>query len=364
VDRTLANKGPLIVGAWRSAIVVTLVAAVLLLAQKGKLTSLQTAVSLGAIVLLDLWSVERAYWRFSPPASVSFAANDITKYLNTLSQPVRVIAAPLAPLPDSVKRDPFLGSGPFYGGDALMVHDIRSPLGYHGNQLDRYDIISARDNGYQSIANPAYWAVTNTQFFLTNTDSLPLPGVTRVMGPVSSPVGTPLHLFKLPGDNVFAWVAPVIVTADDEAVAATLLDPRFDVRRAALFAPDASVKAQQITTLPEPLAIQTTTTGYRPGHFIVELSAPAPAGSALIVSENFYPGWSATADGNPVRVWRADMSLMGVELPTGAKRLEFNFSSQPYETGKLLTLVALALSVGAWLAGAIRSRKRGGTATS
>jgi len=359
VDFVPENNAALIAGAWRSALFVGSALVILFLASRQKLPPLQTAIGLGIVVLLDVWSIERKYWRFMPPASQSFAANDITRYLNNLPQPARVIAAPLT-RPEA-KRDPFLGSGPFYGGDGLMVHKIRTALGYHGNQLDRYDILAGRDNDYQQIANPNFWALSNSQYFLTNVDSLPLPGTTRVLGPVSSPVGTPLYLFKLAGANPFAWVTPVIVKGDDEAVGATVLDPRFDVRRAGLFSPDAEVAAKQVTALPEALDIQTSASGYKPGHFVIELSTPAPQGAALIVSENFYPGWSANADGKPVRVWRADMSLMGIELPAGARRLEFNFASAPYQRGKLITLVALILSLGAWAAGAVLSRSRGGT---
>lgn len=361
VDFVAENNSALITGAWRSALFVALAVVVLFLAARQKLNAFQVAASLAVVVLLDLWSIERLYWRFLPPASQSFAANDITRYLNSLPQPARVIAAPLGPRQPT--RDPFLGSGPLYGGDALMIHHIRAALGYHGNQLDRYDILAGRESQYQQIGNPNFWAVANVQFFLTDVDSLPIVGATRVLGPVSSPVGRSLYLYRLPGANPFAWVAPVIVKADDEATTNTLLDPRFDVRRAALFANDAQVKAQQVTTLPEALPIETSTSGYRPGHFVIDLKTPAPAGSALIVSENYYPGWSATADGNAVPVWRADMSLMGVELPAGARRLEFNFASKPYETGKLITLIALLLSLGAWVAGAALSHTRGGASS-
>ena len=353
VDFVIANSGALTAGAWRSALFVALALVVLFLASRQRLTALQTALSLGAVVLLDLWSIERKYWMFSPPASEIYAPNDITRYLSAVPQPARVIAMPLtAP---AAGRDTYIGPST----DGLMIHDIRTALGYHGNQLDRYDILAGRPD-YQQIGNPNFWAVANVQFFLTNVDSLPLPGATRVMGPVPSPVGTPLYLYRLPGANPFSWVAPIIAKGDDEAVTNTLLDPRFDVRRAALFPPEAQVAAQQVTTLPEPLAIETTASGYKPGHFVIDLSAPAPPGAALIVSENYYPGWSATVDGKPVPVWRADMSLMGVELPTGARRLEFSFASAPYETGKLLTLLALVLSLGAWLAGAVLSRRGGG----
>jgi hypothetical protein len=360
VDSVQQNSVAVIAGAWRSALFVGLALGILFLASRRTLTPLHTAISLGAVILLDLWSIERQYWMFMPRASVTFAANDITRYLGALQQPARVAAAPLSEMP--VYRDTYLGSD-IRGSDGLMVHDVRIPLGYHGNQLERYDVLAGRDAGYRQVVNPNFWSLANVQFILSNIDSLAVDGATRIMGPVASPTGTPLYLHRLPGNNPFAWVAPVIVKADDDAVNNTILDPRFDVRRAALFAPDAQVTGQQIATLPEPLAIQATTSGYRPGHFVIELDAPAPPGSALIVSENYYPGWSATVDGNATRVWRADMSLMGVELPAGARRLEFTFVSQPYETGKLLTLLALVLSLGAWAAGAVLSLRRGGTAT-
>jgi hypothetical protein len=356
-DFVASNNGALIAGAWRSALFVFLALAVLFLVRQQRLSALHAAISLAAVVLLDLWSIERKYWMFMPPADQSFAANDITRFLNQQQQPARVLVAALGDPPRP--RDPYVSTN-ILGGDGLMIHGVRAALGYHGNQLDRYDILAGRDNGYQQIANPNFWALANADFFLTNVDSLPLAGVSRIMGPVSSPVGAPLYLYRLAGSHPFSWVAPAIVKADDEATTNTLLDPRFNVRQVAIFANDAGVKAQQVTTLPDPLPIETSTSDYKPGHFVIDLNAPAPAGSALIVSENYYPGWSATADGKAVQVWRADMSLMGIELPTGARKLEFNFVSKPYETGKLITLIALLLSVGAWVAGAALSRRRGG----
>ena len=88
------------------------------------------------------------------------------------------------------------------------------------------------------------------------------------------------------------------------------------------------------------------------------LDAPAPAGSALVVAENFYPGWSATVDGRPANVGRADYALIGVELPTGGTNVVLAFDSAPYHTGKRVTLVALAVGTVWWLLGAFMGRKR------
>jgi hypothetical protein len=225
-----------------------------------------------------------------------------------------------------------------------MVHDVRSVLGYHGNQLGRYNGLLGLDEDGRQIGNPNVWALTNARFWLTNTDSLPIPGARRVVGPVRDAAGTTVYLFQLPGENPLAWLTPVIIQAPDDQVLSTVLDPRFDVRRAALFDTGAAVTARTVTTLPEALSTRVTTTSYAPGRITLSLDAPAPAGSAVVVSENYYPGWRATANGRPAAIGRADYSLIGVEVPAGTTTVDLSFDSPPYQTGKMLTLVALVVS--------------------
>jgi uncharacterized membrane protein YfhO len=93
---------------------------------------------------------------------------------------------------------------------------------------------------------------------------------------------------------------------------------------------------------------------------VLQLAKPAPAGSALVVSENYYPGWSATADGKPAPVVRTDYSLVGVVLPAGATHVDLTFSSPAYKRGKSLTLLALAFSIVAIAAGVVGDRRRRG----
>jgi hypothetical protein len=97
---------------------------------------------------------------------------------------------------------------------------------------------------------------------------------------------------------------------------------------------------------------------------VLTLSDPAPKGSALVASENFYPGWRATVDGKPVTAERADLTLIGVPLPQGAKKVELEFSSDAYERGKAITLAAIALSILSALAGLfVPAPARGSPAT-
>ena len=77
-----------------------------------------------------------------------------------------------------------------------------------------------------------------------------------------------------------------------------------------------------------------------------------------MVSENFYPGWTATVDGKPATAARAMYSLIGVPLPAGARSVELRFTSASYKKGKLITLLALGLSVLLFAGGVVTTRRR------
>jgi hypothetical protein len=343
LDRVRVNRTATMLGAWRSLFAVLLTVAIGAMVLRGRLTATMATWALAAVVAVDLWSVMREYWIFSPPARRLFAADPTIEYIRRQPQPARVLALQLAR--DTVDRDANLI------GDGLMVHRIRTTLGYHGNQLARYNQL------LQHLENPAVWRLTNTQFLLTNASTVPIAGATLAVGPATTARGSTVWLYRLPGEQPYAWVTPLIVKAEDEAVFGTLLDPRFDLRTAVLFDTSARVRAAEgVTSLPQPLAVSAQVSRYAPGKVSLALDSPAPQGSALVVSENFYPGWTATVDGRPATVGRADYTLIGVELPTGARSVELSFSSAAYARGKLMTLAALFMSVLWLIAGLIRGR--------
>lgn len=342
----LANDGALRGGAIRSTLFAALALATLFLIASRRLSRLIGGALLAGVMLVDLWSVERLYWQFSEPASTIFASDETIEYVKKQPTPGRVLTLPQGV--SMVPRDPFLRF------DALMIHRIRTVGGYHGNELGRYQQLI----GGQNIANPNLWRLLNVRYLLTDVDSLPVPILKRVVGPVRNAAGSTVYLYEFTEDHPAAWVAPVMVKAPDEAVLGTVLDPRFDVRRAALFDTSAEVTGQQIEALPAPLALQASATRFEPGAIDIELDAPAPAGSALVVSENFYPGWRAEVDGTAASLGRVNMSLMGIPLPEGARKVSLRFSSPPYETGKAVTLAALGLALLAWGAGAVAEARR------
>jgi hypothetical protein len=340
-DAVLANDGALRTGALRSTLFGAMGLACLFLLATGRIGREAGGYLLAGIVAVDLWSVERLYWQFSPVASTTFASDSTIAFVKAQPEPGRVL---------TLITERATGRDPFLSGDGLMVHRVRNVLGYHGNELGRYQLLGGFARRWDQIVNPNFWQLMNVRWILTDADTLGVPTLKRVVGPVTNAFGTRVSLFELTDPHPAAWVAPAIVKATDEEMLGTVLDPRFDVRRAALFDTAASVNAVQLTTLPAALAINARATRFDPGAIDIELDQPAPNGSALIVSENYFPGWTVMIDGKPGTTARAQMTLIGVELPAGARKVELRYTSQPYQTGKTVTLGALALAL-AWLGG-------------
>lgn len=362
LDRTDESASALTIGAWRSFLAVASTAGILFAVGRGRLSAAAAGWALGTVVALDLWSVERLYWGFSPPASVLFRGDPVIDYLKRMPQPGRVLPYALQPLTSA--PDPYLryGNGMATG---LMVHRIRSVIGYHGNELGRYQLVTGweidGERWIQRFVNPNLRRLTNTRYWYTNAAEPPLPGMRLVAGPATNAAGNIVYVYEFADDNPAAWVAPIAIKAPDENVLATVLDPRFDVRRAALFDTGAAVPVQPVPqAMPPASDVNVRVTRYDPGHISLSLDRPAPAGSALIVSENYYPGWRAWVDGKRVPTGRAQYILIGVGLPTGARSIELRFRSATYERGKAITLASLAAAALLLVGGALMSRSRRG----
>lgn len=358
--RVDANAGALTLGAWRSLVAAGAAAAALVALANGKRAA---GWALAGVVALDLWSIERLYWQFSPPAAELYASDAAVDYLARLPQPARV--APLASGDIDLTRDPYFGHDGAGRATGFMVHQIRSIAGYHGNELGRWLTFSGwSDNDIagdwpRQLGNPNFRRLTNLQYLYSNSPEPPDSSMRRVAGPARNAAGNMVYLYRFPEDNPYAWVTPIAVKAPDENALATVLDPRFDVARAAIFDTSARVTAQPVPgQLPAPLDLTTHVTRYAPGQIDLTLSGPAPAGASLIVSENYYPGWTATVDGRPAAIGRADYVLTGVELPAGARTVSLRFTSPRYHTGLLVSALAVALSFLAYGAGLVRERRR------
>ncbi|MEP6765789.1 MAG: YfhO family protein, partial [Gemmatimonadaceae bacterium] len=335
----LIKNGPAIKsGAFRSLVVLLIASASLVLYSRRKLHVTLFAVALLLTCGIDLWSIERQYWIFSRPASELFAGDVIINYLKAQKEPGRVfVYTKTADYRALV--DPYYGIDGFGKSAGFMVHGIRSVTGYQGNVLARYEDVS--DGKF--VITPPFWRHENVRFLFTNFEVADTV-LKKIIGPIDNVVGSRAYLYALPGDNPYSWVSTSTAQLNDTIAGRLFLTGTTNPKSFAAFAPSSGDPGRVPDPMPVPSNIETRTVNFSDGHAAIELSAPAIAGNALVVSENYYPGWTALVDGKPVKVVRAEYNLLGIPLTAGARSIVISFNDPRYDTGKYVTLFALALT--------------------
>lgn len=63
----------------------------------------------------------------------------------------------------------------------------------------------------------------------------------------------------------------------------------------------------------------------------------------LVVAHNYYPGWTATVNGQPTQIYRTNYVGMGVLVPAGHSKIAFYFVTPGFRLGALVTVASLGL---------------------
>jgi hypothetical protein len=86
--------------------------------------------------------------------------------------------------------------------------------------------------------------------------------------------------------------------------------------------------------------------------FKVRTSKPA----LLVISNNYYPGWTVTVSGRPARLYRTNYVGMGVLVPAGKSDVVLRFITPGFRLGAFVTLAALVVVLGGLIVLARRAR--------
>ena len=89
----------------------------------------------------------------------------------------------------------------------------------------------------------------------------------------------------------------------------------------------------------------------------IVIRATATARSLLVLTDDFYPGWTATVDGRPATVHRVDYLLRGVSLTPGTHTIVFRYQPASWTAGLIISLISLVLVLGAAATG-LRAQRR------
>lgn len=150
---------------------------------------------------------------------------------------------------------------------------------------------------------------------------------------------------------------------DEVSLVNRVLSEEFDPHRTVALIDSAVAAAdspgdvdEAATGLAAPTAEVTRATDREIRVTVTGVEAPA----YLVLTDSHYPGWTATVDGEPRPIEMANLFFRAVALRPGDSDVSFDYRSEPFERGRIISLLTLVAALVAFLGLEIRARRRGG----
>jgi hypothetical protein len=142
-------------------------------------------------------------------------------------------------------------------------------------------------------------------------------------------------------------------SADDVETLRLLADPSFDPKRTVVLEGDFRSQPPQAAQVTGKVRI--VEFGPENVHLEAEVTQPA----LLVLADAFYPGWSASVDGTPVPILRANLMFRAVALAPGRHNVSFTYKPSTWRWGVAISSAMLALLVLGVLAAGVPVRRFG-----
>lgn len=319
--------------AWRSIIVIIIGVAMLLLYKAQKIKPLYLIVGISALCLIDLWQVDKRY--LNDEMFVPKSERDT---------PQQATATDMEILKDKALSYRVLNfaSGAFNENNTSYFH--KSIGGYHPAKLRRYQEMI--DKYIAPEMQAAMQAIGSKGGVMSEVDG-------RKVFPVLNMLNAKYFIVPLQGNattqlqNPYAqgngwFVDKLTYVADANAEYAEV--GKIDVSHEAVA--DKKFEAVLGNTQANDSTASVVLTKYEPNSLTYTVNSAK--GGVVVFSEVYYPGWSATIDGQPAELGRVNYILRALNVKAGKHEvvLEFHPSSiSTTETIAYVALVALLLAI-------------------
>ena len=310
---------------WRSFWIVTVGVVMLLLYRINKLKAAYMIAGVGVLCLVDMWQVNKRY------------LNDgmfVEKSVREAPQPMSHTDQLILKDKDLDYRVLNLATNTFNENETSYYH--KSIGGYHAAKLRRYqEMIEAYINPQMSRIMKAV-ADSDGDMTRVNGDSL---------FPVLNMLNTKYIIVPLQGGQTVpllnpyaygnAWFVDRLTFADNanqEIERIGQIDLRHEAVADKRFADVlGEAVAQDKNSVAKLLA-------YEPNQLTYEVSSDK--GGVLVFSEVYYPGWTATIDGQPAELGRVNYILRALRVPAGKHQVKLAFFPKSVDTTETIAYVA------------------------
>ena len=328
---------------WRSFWIIVIGTLCLLLFKARKLRASYMIGAITVLCLVDMWQVNKRY--LNDDMFVEKSVRDTPQQMTSTDKQI---------LQDKALdyRVLNLASNTFNENETSYYH--KSIGGYHAAKLRRYqEMIDAYISPEMQRMMPA---IANVQGDMTkvNGDSvfpvLNMLNMKYVILPLQGGQTVPIQNPYTYGN---AWFVNKISYVDNATQEIAKVG-KINLRQEAVA--DAKFKTQLGQAVPQDNSSMVKIVTYEPNKLAYEVKSDK--GGVLVFSEIYYPGWTATVDGQPVELGRVNYILRAMNIKPGNHNVVLSFFPKSIKTTETVAYVAYIILVLAILFSAFYEWKR------
>ena len=327
------REGIFVADCWRSFWIIAIGMALLLLYRYRKLKAEYMVGAMVLLCLIDMWQVNKRYLNDG-----MFVEKSVREQAQPMTETDRLILRDK----DLDYRVLNLASNTFNENETSYYH--KSIGGYHAAKLRRYqDLI---DNYIAPEMQQLMSALTKAGGDMTKVKGDSIFPVLNMLNakyfivPLQNNKTVPIQNPYVLGNAWFVDKLNYVNNANQELEALGKLNLRHEA------VADARFKAVLGEATPQDSTSVVKLTAYAPNQLTYEVKSAT--GGVMVFSEIYYPEWTATVDGKPVEIGRADYVLRALKVDKGQHQVVLTFdpkSVKQTETVAYAAYVVLLLVV-------------------
>lgn len=322
---------------WRSVLIITVGTVLMILALRKTIKTDYAIAAMAVLCLVDMWQVDKRYLNdgMFVPKSEREAPQQMTatdeQILKDKTLDYRVLN---------------FASNTFNENETSYYH--KSVGGYHAAKLRRYQelieryispemrktmpTLAAAGGNMNEVKGDSIFPVLNmlnTRYFI-----MPLQGGQTM--PLQNP-----YAF---GNAWFVDKLTFVDNANQELDKVGQIDLRHEAVSSLRWEVEGSINNQSVSDNSGTV----TLTSYEPNELKYDVSSQK--GGIIVFSEIYYPGWTATVDGQETEIGRVDYVLRALAVKAGSHKVVLTFKPKSIAVTEAIAYTALALLVVAVLA--------------
>ena len=249
-----------------------------------------------------------------------YRPDEIVNYLSNDSEKFRIYPA-----------------GQLFGDSRFAAFGLESIGGYHPAKLKIYNdfLINTQNAG----VFPVLKMLNAKYLILPDAQQISHPSLTLVKrGPMRTSRGNlPTAIYQLNDFLPRAWFVKDIERVDQSEIWQRITNPEFNPKEKALIFESDNFSINKIGKI--------KSINHSIHEIVIETESDEK--QFLVLSEVYYPKrWKAYRDNLPIKTFQVNGLIRGVVIPKGSHKVKFIYDKSSFETGLLISLISLFLSLG------------------